>query len=362
MNVPKLRFKEFNESYNIKELNEITYNVASGKISKPVEDGNYNIYGSMGKIGTSNFYDYEGEKVLVARVGANAGSVNKINEKCCISDNTLVLEPKDVLNDYLYYSLKHYNPQKLIFGSGQPLVTGGQLKKIKLGIPREKEQLKVANFLSLLDKKIELQTKKIEDLKLFTFNTIKDLYNDAKCDTIKIQDIATFYSGGTPTSSNKEFYSGTIPFIRSGEIHSCKTELYINEDALIKSSAKMISKGDILYALYGATSGDVSISKITGAINQAILCIKPNNNINKFYLYQVLKIKKEEILKKYLQGGQGNLSAEIIKNILIKLPSPEFQNSISKISNDLEIKLEMEIQKLNKLIELKKGLMQNMFV
>ena len=62
------------------------------------------------------------------------------------------------INDYLYYSLSHYEPKRLIFGSGQPLVTGGQLKKIKLGIPSNNEQLKVSNFMNLLDKKIELQS------------------------------------------------------------------------------------------------------------------------------------------------------------------------------------------------------------
>ena len=110
---PKLRFSNFINDYEIKDVSDITSNISSGKISKQLEDGEYNVYGSMGIIGKSNFYDYAGEKVLVARVGANAGSVNKINEKCCISDNTLVLEPKDILNDYLYYALSHYNPKKL---------------------------------------------------------------------------------------------------------------------------------------------------------------------------------------------------------------------------------------------------------
>jgi len=180
MNVPKLRFKEFNDEYNIKEIDEITFSVSSGKISNNLEDGEYNVYGSMGIIGTSNFYDYCGEKVLVARVGANAGSVNRINEKCCISDNTLVLEPKNIINDYLYYSLSHYEPKRLIFGSGQPLVTGGQLKKIKLGIPNNSEQLKVSNFMNLLDKKIELQNKKIEDLKLFKSYTKNQLFRNGE--------------------------------------------------------------------------------------------------------------------------------------------------------------------------------------
>ena len=92
----------------------------------------------------------------------------------------------------------------------------------------------------------------------------------------KLGDITVSYSGGTPTAGHTEYYGGAIPFIRSGEISKKQTELFITESGLKNSSAAMVNKGDILYALYGATSGEVSISKIKGAINQAILAILPN--------------------------------------------------------------------------------------
>ena len=87
-------------------------------------------------------------------------------------------------------------------------------------------------------------------------------------------EVATSFSGGTPKSGEPRFYGGYIPFIRSGEIHGDKTELFITEDGLNNSSAKLVKKGDLLFALYGATSGEVDLSKIEGAINQAILCIR----------------------------------------------------------------------------------------
>ena len=91
-----------------------------------------------------------------------------------------------------------------------------------------------------------------------------------------IGDITTSFSGGTPKSSNKTYYEGNIPFIRSGEVKLKQTELFISDEALKNSSAKMVEKGDILYALYGATSGEVAISQINGAINHDIIAIKPN--------------------------------------------------------------------------------------
>lgn len=146
-----------------------------------------------------------------------------------------------------------------------------------------------------------------------------------------IGDITTSFSGGTPKSSNKAYYEGNIPFIRSGEIKSKQTELLISDEALKNSSAKMVRKGDILYALYGATSGEVAISQINGAINQAILVIKPNPGYSSEFIMNYLKKEKDNILEKYLQGGQGNLSAAIVKSIELYLPNQEEQSAISSL-------------------------------
>ena len=118
----------------------------------------------------------------------------------------------------------------------------------------------------------------------------------------KLSDIGIFFSGGTPLTTKRQYFNGEIPFIRSGEINSDKTLQFITEEGLKNSSAKMVEAGDLLYALYGATSGEVAISKIKGAINQAILCIR--SNLNNKFLYNYLFLEKENIIKTYLQGGK----------------------------------------------------------
>ena len=100
----------------------------------------------------------------------------------------------------------------------------------------------------------------------------------------KLGDIVDTFSGGTPLAGEASYYdNGSIPFIRSGEIYQDFTELFITEKGLQESSAKMINRGDLLFALYGATSGEIAISQIEGAINQAILCIRPKED-NVHYL------------------------------------------------------------------------------
>lgn len=177
----------------------------------------------------------------------------------------------------------------------------------------------------------------------------------------KLGEFTTSFSGGTPSAGNSSYYKGDIPFIRSGEINSDKTELFLTEDGLKNSSAKMVSVGDILYALYGATSGEVGISQINGAINQAILAIKPIDGYSPYFIMQWLKLQKQKIIDKYLQGGQGNLSGSIVKNLILNVPNFEEQQKIGLFFKQLDNTITLHQRKLAKLKELKQGYLQKLF-
>ncbi len=161
----------------------------------------------------------------------------------------------------------------------------------------------------------------------------------------KLSKICSFFSGGTPSSSKKEYYDGNIPFIRSGELHKEQTELFITEDGFKNSATKMVEVGDLLLALYGATSGDIAISKINGAINQAILCIRTNQN--KKFIESIWRKHVEKLLQTYLQGGQGNLSADIVKNISFYFSRIEEQNKLAEFISLLDERIATQ----NKIIE-----------
>ena len=170
----------------------------------------------------------------------------------------------------------------------------------------------------------------------------------------RLGDVCKFFSGGTPSSTNKDFYDGDIPFIRSGEIHSNSTELYITEAGLNSSSAKIVEQGDLLLALYGATSGDIAISKIKGAINQAVLCIRTNHD--NFFLKSCWERHCEKLLQTYLQGGQGNLSAEIVKSIKMSFPSYLEQKKISGLLSLIEERISTQKKIIEKYESLIRGL------
>ena len=168
----------------------------------------------------------------------------------------------------------------------------------------------------------------------------------------KLSKVCSFFSGGTPPSSNKEYYNGNIPFIRSGELHNDETELFITKEGLDNSAAKMVEVGDLLLALYGATSGNIAISKIKGAINQAILCIRTKQN--KKFVESVWNKHVARLLQTYLQGGQGNLSADIVKNIPFYFTNIEEQNKLARFISLLDQRIAAQ----NKIIEKYESLIQ----
>jgi type I restriction enzyme S subunit len=172
----------------------------------------------------------------------------------------------------------------------------------------------------------------------------------------KLSDLCTFFSGGTPSSSNKDFYGGDIAFIRSGELHADSTELFISQDGYDNSSAKMVEIGDLLLAMYGATSGDIAISKIKGAINQAILCIRTNQN--KKFIESVWNKHVSKILRKYLQGGQGNLSADIVKGISFSFPTLEEQERIANLISLLDERIATQNKVIEDLKKLKSAIIE----
>lgn len=177
----------------------------------------------------------------------------------------------------------------------------------------------------------------------------------------KLGEVSESYSGGTPSVGVKEYYGGQIPFIRSAEINSEITELSLTEGGLKNSSARLVDVGDILYALYGATSGEVGRARLKGAINQAILAIKPHAGYDSEYLAQWLRKSKHSIIETYLQGGQGNLSGTIVKELSVDFPLLKEQQTIGNFFSQLDHLITFHQRKYEKLKNIKKSMLEKMF-
>ncbi len=151
----------------------------------------------------------------------------------------------------------------------------------------------------------------------------------------KLGDICFTTSGGTPSRKNPDFYNGTIPWIKSGELDKgliTKAEEYISEKAIENSSAKVFPKGTLLIALYGATIGKLGFLGIDAATNQAICGIFKNEIIDLRYLNYLLFNKRNKLVEQGAGGAQPNISQTILKDTDIPLPPlPEQHRIVSKI-------------------------------
>ena len=160
----QLRFKSNDgtdfPAWKEKKLGECVISISSGKNKKKNSAGNFPVYGSMGIIGYSEQYVYNKDCILVARVGANAGTLHIAKGKYDVSDNTLIIElNENELLSFYYFLLVNINLNKLNYGTGQPLVTSGMLKNIHIQLPCKAEQQKIADCLSSLDSLIQNQQK-----------------------------------------------------------------------------------------------------------------------------------------------------------------------------------------------------------
>ena len=290
--------------------------------------------------------------------------VGKIETKDLNIDSSFIFQ-------YFQIYLKDYIVKSSL-GSDQPFISILDLYAQKIEIPQIQEQTKIAEFLSAVDDKISQLSRQLELLKQYKKGVMHKIFsqeirfkNDngedfGDWDEKELGEVGTTFSGGTPASKNKEYYQGNIPFIKSGEISAEFTEQFVNELALKNSSAKLVNKGDLLYALYGATSGQVAISKLAGAINQAVLCIR--SNLSTYFLYSFLSYSKDEIISTYLQGGQGNLSAQILKKIIVPIPTIQEQEKIAEFLTAIDERIDHTTAQLTRTKQWKKGLLQQMFV
>lgn len=400
--IPQLRFPGFSGEWENKKLGEVTIwdkffqgvpkSLQSRTIKYPYVLANVfnNIAREDGDVlllSTGNYVGWtteelagdnlcEGEIVTIPWGGY--ANIKYAKGKFVTADNRIAtsLDLSVLNNKFLYFTMLSHQSELDSFyrGAGIKHPSMYDVLNMQIYLPSLAEQEKIASFLSEVDAMIEAQGHKVEALKERKRGLMQQLFPQpgettpdlrfpgftGKWEEKKLANSATSFSGGTPKSSEPKYYGGTIPFIRSGEIHCTETALFITVEGLNNSSAKLVNKGDLLYALYGATSGDVAISKINGAINQAILCIR-SKEIDSCFLCNYLERIKEKITSQYLQGGQGNLSSDIIMSLSIPLPSLDEQEKIASCLSEIDTLIASESAKLETLKEHKRGLMQQLF-
>ncbi|KLI76039.1 MULTISPECIES: restriction endonuclease subunit S [Lacticaseibacillus] len=395
-NVPALRFKGFSDAWEKRKLGDMAKKVVeknkSGEFKEVLTNSAEN-----GIISQRDFFDKDiankkslngyyvvrpDDFVYNPRISNSApvGPIkrNRLNRTGIMSPLYFVFRVHNVNHGFLeqYFSANvwhHFMTQNGDTGarSDRFAIKDSVFVTMPILIPSVAEQQQIASSLQALDGLIAATQQKIADLEIIAgylagnllYRTLRfNNYSDP-WEKKTLGDFVKTYSGGTPKANASEYYGGDIPFIRSAEIHQTETALTITKEGLETSSAKLVKRGDILYALYGANSGDVDRSKINGAINQAILAILPDENIDPDFLCFQLRKMKRHIVGTYLQGGQGNLSGKIVTSFLIDVPkSLSEQKRIGKNLSTLANLIVVTKNKLSELKSVKRSLLANLFI
>ena len=172
---------------------------------------------------------------------------------------------------------------------------------------------------------------------------------------VKIKDVAQTYSGGTPTSTNSEYYDGgDIPWINSGELNNpiiTSTTNYITEEGLNNSSAKLYPQDTVLVALYGATAGKVSLLSFEACSNQAVCGVIPQNKIMTTYIRYYLSSLYEYFITLSSGSARDNISQDTIKNTILPIPQgkilKKFSDAVAPIISKI-IANQKEMENLTK--------------
>ena len=398
MNVPKLRFKEFNDewqsinladifqyfstnSFSREQLSEsgILKNLHYGDIHRKynsIVNENKEITSYVKDINYVNKYellknndlifadaseDHEGIGKAVEVVNVNNNTVSGLHT-ILARDNSNVFAP--MFKGYYFNSPIVHN-QIRVLANGFKIygISKEAINKLNIKIPSIKEQSKIANTFYLFDKKIELQNKKIEDLKLFKKGLNKNIFSNFNA-KYKIDELIKEYNQKTSKNNQFEVLSSTA----NGIILQNE---YFNKQAasLDNTGYKIVPFGFITYRSMSDTGEfHFNIQNITenGIVSPAYPVFEINEDIvdKTYFIYYINENKsfKNKILSLKEGGTRYALSMSKFKEINLDLPPLEFQKKCSKLLNTYNRKSKNEENKLNKLQKLKKGLMQNMFV
>lgn len=245
---------------------------------------------------------------------------------------------------------------------------GENLKQIRIYHPAIEEQKKITRLLSLIDERIATQNKIIEDLKKLKSAISKQVFAQepngwSRLDTLFSKGKA----GGTPTSTNKEYYNGEIPFLSINDItkqgkYVRYTENHLSQSGLENSSAWVVPKYSLIMSMY-ASVGLVTINEIPITTSQAMFAMQLKDKDLLDYLYYYLSYFKYRHIHKYLETGtQSNINADIVRGIMIPTYGHSRNMEIASTLQGIDVKIDNELSVLKLFNRQKQYLLTQMFI
>lgn len=380
-NAPKLRFEGFDGEWEKHTLLSQVQTVDTGK-SKfiPKKTGKYEILGSTSVIGYDDNYDYEGDFLLTARVGANAGDLYRFSGKVKISDNTVFIQGSQL--DFIFYSLIHCNIKRLSFGTGQPLVKASELKTIEFFSTHTDEKEKIGGFLVQLDNLLTTQRRKYDALLKAKQFYLQNLFpkKGEKVPAIRFAgfkgewercELKEIANKRTEKNAHLQY---TETFTNSAEYGVISQRDYFDHDISNRESINgyyIVRNDDFVYnprISNAAPFGPINRNKLgKNGIMSPLYTIFEINKNNLGYIEWYFKSSSWHPFM-YMNGDSGARSDRyaikdsVLFEMPITLPCLKEQEAIASFLNRLDSLLTLQSRKLETLKKMKQFMLQNLFV
>ena len=372
MNVPKLRFKEFTDEWKENKLHDIakitmgqspnSENYTYDSSDTLLIQGNADLYNGkvIPRLFTKQITKTCDKKDIIMTVRAPVGDIAISDYYACIGRGVCSIKSSKFIYHYLDYLKEKGYWKKISKGSTIDSITSDNIKSLVIKTPSRKEQEKIIRTIDLINKKIELQTRKIEALKLFKSYTKSEIFKNGN-HVCKL--------GAILNKWNKKNKDGAINYVESisnkaGFIP--QSEQFEDRNVASKnlSNYYVIKKG-----VFGYNPSRLNVGSLALKENDFISVVSPlyecfTTTQNNTYLFEWFNSNnfKKETFSKFEGGVRNTLNFNNLCDIPINLPDIETQNQYAKYFNKINFKISLEEQKLSELVKFKKGLLQEMFI
>ena len=348
LNVPNLRFPEFQGEWHSFLINEICSEFKSGKNIKAdsiSENGEYPVFGGNGLRGYTASYNHEGLYVLIGRQGALCGNVRSVNGKTYITEHAIAAAGNEKSDtSFLHYLFLKMNLGQYSDQSAQPGLAVNKLLKLEVSLPPISEQKKIAKILSLLDERIATQSKIIEKLQ----SLIKGI----------AQKIVSCNKPNVRLSECLECKSSTLQ-----ESDVCEHGIYpvYGANDIVGYLDNYNTEGEAVYIIKDG-SGVGTVSYVTGKCSATgtLNTLQAKEGFSLQYLYYLLKVFNFEPYKTGM--AIPHIYFKDYSKAKVFCPSYTEQLQYAQLLSTIESKLSMEKNILTELSLQKQYLLRQMFI
>lgn len=406
-NVPELRFPEFSDCWQGKQLGEVASvtKLAGFEFTKHVKYSDFGeipairglnvknggfVFDDVKYIDDSDFSKLsrsklESENIVYTYVGTiGEAAIVPANKLWYLAPNvakivTKSIEPKFLLQILLDSNFKRKEVLSWISTSSQPALSMTNIRKFKMQIPKSSvEQKKIGEFFSKLDRQIELEEQKLEKLEEQKKGYMQKIFSQQlrfkdkngndypEWEEKKLGEVSNIIGGGTPSTKIPDYWDGEInwysPVEIDGKTYISESRKKITELGLKKSSAKILPIGTVLFTSR-AGIGKTAILEAEGCTNQGFQSIVPKKGALETYFIFSMTHK----VKRYAEiVGAGSTFTEVsgkqLSTMPLFLPLFEEQQKIGGFFYKVDKMIENQSKKIDLLKERKKGFLQKMFV